>query len=51
MALNIDDELNLPLSEFVKLPTTVDFQVLNLKYLPRVVPTYVLERNLKTDIL
>ena len=29
MALNIDDELNLPLSEFVKLPTTVDFQVLN----------------------
>ena len=23
MALNIDDELNLPLSEFVKLPTTV----------------------------
>ena len=29
MALNIDDELNLPLSEFVKLPTTVDFQFLN----------------------
>jgi hypothetical protein len=27
MALNIDDELNLTLSEFVKLPTTVDFQV------------------------
>ena len=29
MAFNIDDEQNLPLSEFVKLPTTVDFQALN----------------------
>ena len=29
MASNIEDERNLPLSEFVKLPTTVDFQVIN----------------------
>lgn len=29
MATNIEDESTLPLSEFVKLPTTVDFQVIN----------------------